>query len=168
MAQTSIVRAAILVALAAILEATLAPYLTIGWVAPRFTILAVVFAASGLRELPAVLLGFFGGILIDALGGGLFGVGALGGLVAGMLASRTGAARRKGSERFLLAQVVAIAVAAYDIAGLTAAQLADLESPPIDAYLVAGVLPDALLNGLLAYVVGGWMLALVRQREDRR
>lgn len=167
MAQTSIVRAAVIVALAAVLEATLAPYMTLGWVAPRFTILAIVFAASGLRELPAVLLGFFGGILIDALGGGLFGVGALGGLVAGMLASRTGAARRKGSERFLLAQVVAVSVAAYDLVGLAGARLAELEAPPIDAYVVAGALPDALLNGLLAYAVGGWMLALVRQKADR-
>jgi rod shape-determining protein MreD len=167
MAQTSIVRAAILVAFAAVLEATLAPYLTLGWVAPRFTILAVVFAASGLRELPAVLLGFFGGILIDALGGGLFGVGALGGLAAGMLASRTGAARRKGGEKFLLAQVVAVAVAAYDLVGLVAARLAESEAPPVDAYVVAGALPDAVLNGLLAYLVGGWLLALVRQKEDR-
>jgi rod shape-determining protein MreD len=167
MAQTSIVRAAVVVALAAILDATLAPYLTLGWVAPRFTLLAVVFAASGLRELPAVLLGFFGGILIDALGGGLFGVGALGGLVAGILASRTGAARRKGAEKFLLAQVVAVSVAAYDLAGLVGARLAELEAPPIDAYMVAGVLPDALLNGILAYMIGGWMLALVRQKEDR-
>ena len=167
MAQTSIVRAAVVVALAAILDATLAPYLTLGWVAPRFTLLAVVFAASGLRELPAVLLGFFGGILIDALGGGLFGVGALGGLVAGILASRTGAARRKGAEKFLLAQIVAVSVAAYDLAGLAGARLAELEAPPIDAYMVAGVLPDALLNGILAYMIGGWMLALVRQKEDR-
>lgn len=167
MAHTSIVRAAVVVALAAILGATLSPYLTLGWVAPRFTILAVVFAASGLRELPAILLGFFGGILVDALGGGLFGVGALGGLVAGMLASRTGAARRKGAERFLLAQVVAISVAAYDLAALIGTRLADLQTPPVDAYVVAGILPDALLNGLLAYAVGGWMLSLVRQKEVR-
>jgi rod shape-determining protein MreD len=166
-AQTSIVRAAVIVALAAILEATLAPYLTLGWVAPRFTIIAVVFAASGLRELPAVLLGFFGGILIDALGGGLFGVGALGGLVAGILASRTGAARRKGAERFLLAQVVAVSVAGYDLASLAGARLAELEAPPIDAYVVAGALPDALLNGLLAYAVGSLMLSLVRQKVNR-
>jgi rod shape-determining protein MreD len=166
-AQTSILRAAVLVAVAALLEATLIPYLTLGWVAPRITILVLVFAASGLRELQAVLLGFFGGTLIDALGGGLFGVGALGGLAAAMLASRTGATRRKGTERFLLAQVVAISVAAYDIVGLAATRLADLEGPPFDAYIVAGALPDALLNGLLAYAVGGWLLAMVRQREDR-
>ena len=167
MEQSSIVRTALVVALTALLAAILGPYLTFGWISPKLMVLGVVFAVAPLRDLQAVLLGFFGGVLFDALGGGLFGVGALGGLVAGMLASRTGATRRKGAEKFLLAQVVAVSVAGYDLVGLIGARLGELQAPPIDAYAVAGVLPDALLNGLLAYVVGGLLLALVRQKATR-
>ena len=104
MEQASVVRAAIVVALAALLDAVVVPYLTFGFFSPRLTLIAIVFAASPLRDLQAVLLGFFGGILLDALGSDLFGVGALGGLLAAMLASRASAIRRRGTERVLLAQ----------------------------------------------------------------
>ena len=49
-AQTHVVRATLLVALAALLEVTLAPLLTFGWVAPRFLILGVVVAVADLRD----------------------------------------------------------------------------------------------------------------------
>lgn len=157
---SSIVRAALVVALAALLEAVVGPYLTFGFLSPKFVLIAVVFAVAPLRDLQAVLLGFFGGILLDALGSGLFGVGALGGLLAGMLAVRTAAVRRKGTERLLLAQVVAVSVVAYDLINLTARGLAGIGVPPLGEYVVAGILPDALLNGLLAYLVGGWLLRM--------
>ena len=72
-AQTHVVRATLVVALAALLEVTLAPLLTFGWVAPRFLILGVVVAVADLRDLQALLLGFFGGILTDALSVGSSG-----------------------------------------------------------------------------------------------
>src|ERR687889_126581 len=81
MEQSSVIRAAIVVALAALLDAVVVPYLTFGFFSPRLTLIAVVFAVAPLRDLQAVLLGFFGGILLDALGSGLFGVGALGALL---------------------------------------------------------------------------------------
>src|ERR687893_2442465 len=115
MEQTSVVRAALIVALAAMLDAVLGPYLTFGWISPKLALLGVVFAVSPLRDPQAVLLGFFGGILLDALGGGLFGAGALGGLLAGILSARAGTVRPKEAERLLLAQVVAISVAVYDL-----------------------------------------------------
>ncbi|MDQ3862699.1 MAG: rod shape-determining protein MreD [Actinomycetota bacterium] len=161
MEQPSVIRAAIVVALAALLDAVVVPYLTFGFVSPRLTLIAIVFAASPLRDLQAVLLGFFGGILLDALGSDLFGVGALGGLLAAMLASRASAVRRKGTERVLLAQVVAIAVAGYDLIGYTARWLAGLAVPQLGEYAIGGVLPDALINALLAFLVGGWLLNLV-------
>lgn len=167
MAQNSIVRAAVVVALAAVFDAVLSPYLTLGWISPKLTILAVVMAASGLRDLQAILLGFFGGILIDALGGGLFGVGALGGLVAGTLAIRAGGPRRKDSERLVLSQVVAVSVVVYDLIELTAINLAGLEGPSVAAYLLLGAVPDALLNAMLAYFVGWWLLKLIRVKEGR-
>src|ERR671915_2447004 len=107
MEQTSIVRAALFVTLAALAEAVLGPYLTFGWVSPKLTLLGIVFAVAPLRDLQAVLLGFFGGILLDSLSSGLFGVGALAGLAAGALSGRVSAVRRKGTERVLLSQVVA-------------------------------------------------------------
>jgi rod shape-determining protein MreD len=159
--QASVIRAAIVVALAALLDAVVVPYLTFGFFSPRLTLIAIVFAVAPLRDLQAVLLGFFGGILLDALGGDLFGVGALGGLIAAMLASRSSAVRRRGSERVLLAQVAGLAVACYDLLGYSARWLAGLGVPQLGEYAVVGVLPDALINALLAFLVGGWLLNLV-------
>ncbi len=161
MEQASVVRAAIIVALAALLEAVLGPYLTFDFFSPKLTLIAVVFAVFQLRDLQAVLLGFFGGILLDALGSNLFGVGALGGLLAGTLAARAGAVRRKGSERVVLAQAAGLAVAGYDVMGLLARWLAGLGVPALGEYTIGGVLPDAALNALLAYLVGGWLLKVV-------
>src|SRR5215212_5559207 len=85
-------------------------------------------------------------------------------LLAGILSARAGDVRPKGAERLLLAQVVAISVAAYDLTYLTALNLAGLAAPPFGEYAVAGVIPDALLNALLAYFVGGWWLRIGRDK----
>ena len=161
MEQASVVRAAIVVALAALLDAVVVPYLTFGFFSPRLTLIAIVFSASSLRDLQAVLLGFFGGILLDALGSNLFGVGTLGGLLAAMLASRASSVRRRGTERVLLAQVAGLAVAGYDLLGYSARWLAGLGVPQLGEYAVGGVLPDALINALLAFLVGRWLLNVV-------
>jgi rod shape-determining protein MreD len=161
MEQASVVRAALVVAVAAVLDAVVSPYLTVGYFSPKLTLIAIVFAASPLRDLQAVLLGFFGGILLDALGSDLFGVGALGGLLAATLATRASAVRRKGTERVLLAQVVGLAVAGYDVLGLTARALAGLGVPALGEYAVSGALPDVVVNALLAFLVGGWLLKIV-------
>ena len=161
MEQASVVRAAIVVALAALLDAVVVPYLTFGFFSPRLTLIAVVFAASSLRDLQAVLVGFFGGILLDALGSDLFGVGALGGLLAAMLATRASAVRRRGTERVLLSQVAGLAVAGYDLLGYSARWLAGLTVPQLGEYAVGGMLPDAVINALLAFLVGGWLLNVV-------
>ncbi len=161
MEQASVIRAAIVVAIAALLDAVVVPYLTFGFFSPRLTLIAVVFAVAPLRDLQAVLLGFFGGILLDALGSGLFGVGALAGLLTAMLASRASAVRRSGSEKVLLAQVAGLAVAAYDLLGYSARWLAGLGVPQLGEYAVGGVLPDAVINALLAFLVGGWLLNVV-------
>ncbi len=171
MEQTSVVRAALIVALAALLEAILGPYLTFGWISPKLMVFGIVFAVAQLRDLQAVLLGFFGGVLFDALSGGIFGVGALSGLVAGFLSARAGDVRPKGAERLLLAQVVALSVAAYDLTYLTALNLAGLAAPAFGEYAVAGMIPDAAFNAVLAYFVGGWLLRIHRDKsgawEDR-
>ena len=165
MEQASVVRAAIVVGIAALLDAVVVPYLNFGFFSPRLTLIAVVFAASALRDLQAVCLGFFGGILLDALGSNLFGVGALGGLLAGMLASRASAVRRRGTERVLLAQVAGLAVACYDLLGYTARWLAGLAVPQLSEYAVGGVLPDAVINALFAFLIGGWLLNLVNVKN---
>ena len=164
MEQSSVVRATLVVALAALLEAILGSYLTFGWISPKLMVLGVVFAVAPLRDLQAVLLGFFGGVLVDALSGGLFGVGALSGLLAGLLAARAGDVRPKGAERVLLAQVAAISVAAYDLIYLTALKLAGLQAPAFGEYAVVGLIPDAALNALLAYIVGGWLVRIGRRK----
>jgi rod shape-determining protein MreD len=165
--QASVIRAAIVIAIGALLDAVVVPYLTFGFFSPRLTLIAVVFAVAPLRDLQAVLLGFFGGILLDALGSDLFGVGALGGLLAAMLASRASAVRSRGSEKVLLAQVVGLAVAAYDLLGYSARWLAGLAVPQLGEYAVGGVLPDAIINALLAFLIGGWLLNLVNVKPPQ-
>lgn len=160
-------RASLVVALGALLEAVLSPYLTFGPVSPKFTLLAIVYAVYPLGDLQAVLIGFFGGVLYDALGGGIFGVGAMGGLIAALLAARAGAVRRKGMEGILMAQAAALSVAAYDIIDVVARGLAGLYAPPLGGYLFTGVLPDTLLNGALAYTLAAWMSWRVRKRKGR-
>lgn len=157
----SIVRAAVLVGLAAVLEAALSPLLTFGWVGPRFVVIGIVVAASVQRDLQALLLGFFGGILSDALaaGTGIFGVGALGGLAAATISLR--ASGRKGDRRATLALCTALAVAVYDVVGLLALFLSGSSGPSVVAYAFGGILPDALLNAVLAYLVGAWLLRIV-------
>ena len=161
MEQASVIRAAIVIALAALLDAVVVPYLTFGFFSPRLTLIAVVFAVAPLRDLQAVLLGFFGGILLDALGSDLFGVGALGGLLAAILASRASAVRRRGSENILLAQVVGLAVVGHDLLAYGARWLAGLTVPRLGEYAIVGVLPDAVINALLAFLIGGWLLNVV-------
>ena len=171
--QTSIVRAALLVALAALLEATLSPLLTLGWVGPRFLVLGLIVAVIGLRDLQGLLLGFFGGVLTDALSGGIFGVGALGGVLAAAVGVRAGTLRRKGSTGLFMAQAVAISVAVYDLLGLFAVSLAGRGGPSTSGYvsgfadyLITGVVLDVLLNAALAYLVGGRILGLIATKED--
>ncbi len=156
---------AILVALAALLEAALSPFLTLGWVGPKFVVLGVVVAVTNLRELQALLLGFFGGVLTDALSGGLFGVGALSGIFAAAVSVRAGAARLKGHARLVLTQ--AIAVGGYDLLSLLAPVLTGREGPAFGRYLLGGVIPDMLFNAFLAYLVGGWLLKLITAQEQR-
>jgi rod shape-determining protein MreD len=164
--QTSIVRAALLVAVAAVLEAALSPFLSVGFVAPRFAFLGIVVAVAGLREPQALLLGFFGGVLTDALSGGFFGIGAMSGIVAAVASLRLGPRGRKGGARQSLALATFATVAAYDVLGLLALGLVGSEGPPFGRYLLWGVLPDALLNGVLTFLVGGLLLRLVTVNRE--
>lgn len=165
--QASVIRATALVAFAAVLEASLAPLLSVNWVGPRFTIIAIVVAAMGLKEMQGMLVGFFGGVLTDALSSGLFGTGALGGLIAGALAVRVGIGGRKAQARAAIARVTATSVAVYDIIGWAASGLSGEGGPSIWSYLFLGVLPDVLLNTLLVFLFGGLLLRLVSKKGDR-
>lgn len=165
--QNSLLRAALLVALAAVLEATLSPFLAFGPLAPRFVPLSIVVATSGLREPQALLLGFFGGVLTDALSGGLFGVGALSGLAAATASVRLGTSGgRKGGVRAALARATVVAVVVYDLLGRLALELVGREGPPVGGYVLWGVLPNALLNGLLALILGGLLLRFVAKKKE--
>ena len=87
------------------------------------------------------------------------------GLAAGALSGRVSAVRRKGTERGLLSQVVAVCVAAFGLLVWTARHLAGYGGPPLAEYAVAGILPDALLNAVLAYLIGGWLLKIVNVKS---
>lgn len=155
------------IAVGAVLDAVVAPYLDFGWFSPKFTIIAIIFVAFGLRHIQGILLGFFGGVLLDALGGGLFGAGALGGLIAGMLSVRYGDVMTRGTARFTLSILAGISVFAYDLVQIVAYDLLGLDVPSFLTYLFSGMLPDAFLNVLLAFVVGGWLLRMNRKDGAR-
>lgn len=165
--QGTIVRAAVVIAVGAILDAVVAPYLDFGWFSPKFTIIAIIFAVFGLRHLQGILLGFFGGVLLDALGGGLFGAGALAGLISGALSVRYGDMVTRGTARFTLSILAGFAVFVYDLIQLIAYDLLGLDVPSFVSYLFSGMLPDAFLNVLLAFLVGGWLLRTNRKDGAR-
>lgn len=165
--QWVVARAAAVIALGAVLDAVLAPYLNFGWFSPKFTILAIVFAALGLRHLQGILLGFFGGVLLDGLGGGLFGVGALGGLIAGALAARYGDVMTRGTARFTLSILAGGAVFVYDLVQFVAYDLLGLDVPSLLSYLFSGMLPDAVVNTLLAFLIGGRLLRTIHGDGSR-
>jgi hypothetical protein len=163
--QPSVVRASIIVAAAALLEAVLGPYLTFGYVSPKFALIGIVFAVSPLRDLQAVLLG-----LLRRHPARLFKQRALRG--GGARGPRRRGALRQGERRSpqghregLLSQVVAVCVAAFGLLAWTARHLAGYGGPPLAEYAVAGILPDALLNAVLAYLVGGWLLKIVNVKS---
>lgn len=167
MVQTSLFRAALLVALGALFDAVVGPYLTFGGVSPSLTMICVVVAASSLEELQGIVIGFYGGVLIDALGvaPGLFGAGALAGVIAGLVATRAGELQRKRPSSVLMAQVAAVSVAANDLIKLAATGLAGLGGPPAGQFILWGVIPDSLLNALLAYIIGERLLSLIQTRK---
>lgn len=158
-------RAAALVALGALVQAVVVPYLAFGLVAPALALICVVVAVASLKWVIALPLGFFGGILVDALGSGLFGVGALSGVLAAALSSWVGVVGEKASTRLRLAGVVALAVAVHDLASVAALGLSGQSWPPMIEFVALGVLPDAVLNAALAYVAGGTLMRLVRVKE---
>ena len=51
--------------------------------------------------------------------------------------------------------------AGYDLLGYSARWLAGLGVPQFGEYAVGGVLPDAVINALLAFLIGGWLLNVV-------
>lgn len=163
--RASTVRAVALVSVGALSQAVIVPYLTFGLLAPALALLCVVAATAGLKWSVALPVGFFGGVLVDALGPGLFGVGALSGVIAAALASRAGIVGRSSVSRLRLSGAVAAAVAAHDLASVAAFGLSGESWPPMVEFLLFGLAPDALLNAGLAYVTGGLLVALVLVKE---
>lgn len=158
-------RAVVLVAVGALLQAVVVPYLTFGLLAPALAVLCVVVATAGLKGAVALPIGFFGGTLVDALGSGIFGVGALSGVLAAALSFRAGIVDEGSVTRLRLAGVVAVAVAAHDVASVAALGLSGASWPPVVGFVALGLVPNAALNATLAYVVGGMLLGLVLVRE---
>lgn len=164
--RVSTIRVVSLVVLGALLQVVVAPYLDLGFFAPALAILCVIVAAAGLKWSVALPVGFFGGTLVDALGAGLFGVGALSGVLAAALSSRAGVLDGGEADRMRLAGTVALAVAAHDLLSVAALGLSGDTWPPMLEFVALGVLPDSALNGVLAYLAGGVLLRLVLVKDE--
>ena len=163
--RNSILLAALVVGVSAFLEAVITPWVRIGWVGPSFTMIGIVISTVGLRELEGMLLGFFGGVLLDALGAGIFGVGALSGLLAGFISVRVGTYIRRDRTRSLLAQLTFLVVFVSDLIGWGAARIVGDSVPSFFMYLFTGALPDGVANALLAFIIGGAVLSFLQRRR---
>lgn len=76
-------------------------------------------------------------------------------MLAAALSSRAGIVDEGSVTRLRLAGVVAVAVAAHDVASVAALGLSGASWPPVVGFVALGLVPNAALNATLAYVVGG-------------
>jgi rod shape-determining protein MreD len=153
--------AIIAVAVATVLQATLAPYLAIGGVTPNFLLLVVVTLALTEGPTAGAASGFAAGLIFDLLGNGPVGPMALVLAVTGYLAGLLH--EQMFAEGWLLPlTVLAIAALASEIAyGLLLGLLG--EGAPFWQALLTTMLPAAVYDTVLALLVYPWLARFLRR-----
>ena len=73
----TVARIAVTIAVAVALQTTLLPYLVGNWSGIDLVLVAVIYVAMMTGPVPALVSGALGGIVQDALSGGLIGVGGV-------------------------------------------------------------------------------------------
>jgi rod shape-determining protein MreD len=146
---------------AAILQAALAPYLSIGQVVPNFLLLVVVTIALVEGPGPGAAVGFSAGLVFDLLGSGPVGpmmiVLTLTGYLAGLMHENMFA------EGWLLPlSVLAIASLSAEVAyGLILILLGS--GIPFWWTFLTKMLPAAVYNTALALLIYPWLARFLRQ-----
>jgi rod shape-determining protein MreD len=118
---------------------------------PSLLVVCVVAVALLRGPVPGALAGFYGGFLADALGAGLVGATSL---VLVLVGYACGAWGESVSDRAALRPLLLVAVMSVlaDLGSLTVAVLVGT-GPAIGTTLIAGAVPAAMVNLLLAIVV---------------
>jgi rod shape-determining protein MreD len=146
---------------AAVLQAALAPYLSIGQVVPNFLLLVVVTIALVEGPAPGAAVGFSAGLIFDLLGSGPVGpmmiVLTLTGYLAGLMHENMFA------EGWLLPlSVLAIASLSAEVAYGLILILLGSEIPFWWTFLTKMV-PAAVYNTALALLIYPWLARFLRQ-----
>ncbi len=146
---------------AAVLQAALAPYLSIGQVVPNFLLLVVVTIALVEGPVPGAAVGFSAGLIFDLLGSGPVGpmilVLTLTGYLTGLMHENMFA------EGWLLPlTVLAIATLSAEVAyGLILILLGS--GGPFWSTFLTKMLPGAVYNTVLALLIYPWLARFLRQ-----
>lgn len=149
---------------ALLLQAGLAPYLTIGGVTPNFLLLVVVTLALTSGATAGTAVGFIAGLLFDLLGSGAVGPAALVFTTTGYLAGLMH--EQMFAEGWLLPLTV-LGIAALGAEVAYALVLEVLGSDiPFWSTLLRKVVPGAVYNTSLALLVYPWLARFLR--SDRQ
>jgi rod shape-determining protein MreD len=148
---------------AAVLQAALAPYLSIGQVVPNFLLLVVITIALVEGPAPGAVVGFSAGLVFDLLGSGPVGpmllVLTLTGYLTGLMHENMFA------EGWLLPlTVLAIATLSAEVAyGLILILLGS--GGPFWSTFLTKMLPGAVYNTVLALLIYPWLARFLRQER---
>ncbi len=145
---------------AALLQSTVLPPLHISGVRPSLVLLLVVSWSIVRGGVEGTWWGFIGGLALDLLSGGPWGVSTLALTLVGLLAGLAEVNLSRGNILFPTAMIGGASLL-YDLLCLTLLSLAGWRMALLDTFLVA-ILPTAILNVLLSFVVFPLVLGLNR------
>jgi rod shape-determining protein MreD len=151
-------------AVAAVLQASLAPHMTIMGVTPNFLLLVVVTLAMVEGATPGAVAGFIAGLVFDLLSSGPIGPGALVFTIVGYLAGTL--AFNMFSESWVMpVTVVGLASLAFGLlyGGLLA--FMGTEQDVLGIILRLAV-PEAVYDTLLALLVFPWLARFLRRESE--
>jgi rod shape-determining protein MreD len=154
----------IALAIAAVLQAALAPHMTIMGVTPNFLLLVVVTLAMVEGATPGAVAGFAAGLVFDLLSSGPIGPGALVFTVVGYLSGML--ALNMFSESWVMpVTVVGVASLVFGLAygGLLAFMGAEQD---IIGIVFRLAVPEAIYDTLLALLVFPWLARFLRRESE--
>ncbi len=158
------VRAAAFIAIALVLQTTLARFLVRGSIGVDLVLVAVIYLSLRSGPTAGMLTGTVAGLMQDSLMTGIVGVGSLGKTIVGYLAGTVGRA-------FIVAQpvprfLVFFAATVIEMAVITG--LRALVNPGPAAVPVGAILAQAFGNSLVGIVLFQLAETLPRMMERRR
>lgn len=136
---------------AALVQSTVIPPLGVLGVRPSLVLLLVVSWSIVRGGVEGTWWGFIGGLALDVLSGGPWGVSTLALTVVGLLAGLAEVNLSRGNILFPTAMILGASLL-NDLICLTLLSLAGWQMALLDTFLVA-ILPTALLNVLLSFAI---------------